>query len=358
MTRADRLADLAAERDLDLLLVSNLVNVRYLSGFTGTNGVCLIGGDARIFITDFRYIERTQSEVPDFELVRGKQDLLEQVAEVVGQHAGETVRVGFDDSHLTVRRHARLEKLLPDKAEVVAAGGLVERLRAVKDEGELALMRRATAIADDLYRWLISDHGFSGHTELEVARAIERRAQDEGAEAVSFEPIVAAAGNGALPHAMLRDVAIPRDSLVVVDLGCMVEGYCSDCTRTFATGDPGTEAREVYELVQSAQAAAAARVAAGVEAQAVDAAARELIDGGGRGDLFGHGTGHGVGLEVHEAPRIAPKVEAVLEAGNVVTIEPGVYVPGKFGVRIEDLVLVGPDGGESLTSLPHELITV
>jgi Xaa-Pro aminopeptidase len=352
MNRVERAASLVEQRELDLLLVSNLVNVRYLCGFTGTNGVCLIGAEERFFVTDFRYVERAESEVAGFELVRGKQDLLEKVAELAKG------RIGFDDAHMTVRAHARLEKLLPASGELVPAGGLIEELRAVKDENELDSIRRASMIADELYGWLISDHGLTGHTELEVMRALERRAQDAGAEAVSFPPIVAAAENGALPHAMARGVAIPRDSLVVVDLGCMVDGYCSDCTRTFATGDPGTEAKEVYELVRFAQAAATARVAAGVAAQTVDAAAREPIDEAGHGELFGHGTGHGVGLEVHEAPRIAPKVETVLEAGNVVTVEPGIYVPGKFGVRIEDLVVVGPDGAESLTALPHELITV
>jgi Xaa-Pro aminopeptidase len=358
MSRTSRTAALAAERDIDLLLVSNLVNVRYLSGFTGTNGVCLIGGETHVFITDFRYVERAKSEVPDYELVRGKQDLLEQVAEMVKERAGAGARIGFDDAHLTVKVHERLRKLLPADAELVPAGGIVEELRAIKDDGELALIRKAAAITDSLYRWLIEEHGLAGHTELEVARALERRAQDEGAEAVAFSPIVAAAENGALPHAMPRDVAIPRDTLVVVDLGCMVEGYCSDCTRTLATGDLGSDAREVYELVRSAQAAAGAKVAAGVEAKAVDAAARDEIERAGRGELFGHGTGHGVGLEVHEAPRIAPKVDTALDAGNVVTVEPGVYVPGEFGVRIEDLVLVGQDGPESLTDLPHDLITV
>jgi Xaa-Pro aminopeptidase len=358
MNRGDRAAAMAAERELNMLLVSNLVNVRYLSGFTGTNGVCLIGDGVRVFITDFRYVERARLEVPDFELVRGKQDLLEQVAEVVRERAGDAARVGFDDAHVTVKTHERLAGLLPPGAELVAAGGLVEQLRAVKDEGELALMRRAAEITDDLYRWLIDEHGLAGHTELAVARALERRAQDEGADEVAFPPIVAAAENGALPHAMPRDVAISHDSLVVVDLGCTVDGYCSDCTRTVATGDPGSAARDVYELVQSAQAAAAAAVAAGAEAKAVDAAARDKIERAGKGDLFGHGTGHGVGLEVHEAPRVAPKVDTTLDAGNVVTIEPGVYVPGEFGVRIEDMVLVTPDGADSLTSLPHELITV
>jgi Xaa-Pro aminopeptidase len=291
-------------------------------------------------------------------LERGKQDLLERTSELVAASTDGEARIGFDDAHMTVRAHERLAKLLPANAELTPAGGLVEALRAVKDEGELALMRRAAEIANGLYRWLITDHGLKGHTEAAVARALERRAQDEGAEAVAFPPIVAAAENGALPHALPRDAEIPADSLVVVDMGCMVDGYCSDCTRTFATGDAGSEAKEVYELVQSAQAAAAARVAAGAGASDIDAAARDEIDRAGRGEFFGHGTGHGVGLEVHEGPRIAPKVDTVLEVGNVVTIEPGVYVPGKFGVRIEDLVVVEADGAESLTDLPHELITI
>jgi Xaa-Pro aminopeptidase len=357
--RAGRTAAAAREREIDLLLVSNLVNVRYLSGFSGTNGVCLIWADGdRVFLTDFRYIERARTEVPDYELVRGKQDLLEQVVEIVKARAADAVRVGFDDAHLTVKTHARLRELLPENTELVPAGGVVEGLRAVKDDDELASVRTATRIADGLYRWLIADHGLVGHTELAVARALERRAQDDGAEAVAFPPIVAAAGNGALPHALPRDAEIPRGTLVVVDLGCTIDGYSSDCTRTFATGELSGEAEDVYELVRSAQAAAKARIAPGVGASEVDAAARDLISAAGRAEQFGHGVGHGVGLEVHEAPRLAPNVDTRLEAGNVVTVEPGVYVPGQFGVRIEDLVVVGPDGTETLTALPHELVSV
>jgi Xaa-Pro aminopeptidase len=356
--RADRLAALLGDRGLDMLLVSNLVNVRYLCGFEGTNGLVLLGSTERVFITDFRYLERAKSEVPDYEVVRGKQDLLESVKEALKERSTGGVRIGFDDAHLTVRAHARMRELLPKSVELVVAGGLVEELRAVKDEHELASMRDAAAIADGLYRWLIDKHGLAGHTEIAVARAVERRAQDDGADAVAFPPIVAAGENGALPHAMPRDVEIARGSLVVVDLGCAVNGYNSDCTRTFATGAIGDEEREVYELVRSAQAAAAAMVRADTECQAVDAAARDEIERAGRGEQFGHGTGHGVGLEVHELPRLAPKVDKSLAAGNAVTVEPGVYVPGRFGVRIEDLVVVEDEGSESLTSLGHELVTV
>jgi Xaa-Pro aminopeptidase len=356
--RTDRIVALLRQRDLDLLLVTDLVNVRYLSGFAGTNGICLVGHRDRFFVTDFRYAERARTEVGDYELVRGKQELLEKVAELLKERLNGSLRVGFDDAHLTVKAHAKLAELIPSEAELVPAGGLVEKLRAVKDEQELARIRQAAAIADGLYRWLIDEHGLAGHTELEVARALERRAQDDGAEGVAFPPIVAAADNGALPHATVRSAPIPRDSLVVVDLGCRFDGYHSDCTRTFSTGDPGTEAREVYELVRHAQAAARAAVEAGADAAAVDAAARSEIERVGRGAQFGHGTGHGVGLEVHESPRIAATAQGQLAAGNVVTIEPGVYVPERFGVRIEDLVVVGPNGSETLTSVPRELITI
>jgi Xaa-Pro aminopeptidase len=354
--RADRAAVLARERGLDLLLVTNLVNVRYLSGFSGTNGACLIGPGERLFVTDFRYVERAASEAPDYELVQGRQDLLEKIAELVKQRGG--ARLGFDDADLSVRAYTRLEKLVNSSVELVGTAGLVEGLRAVKDEHEIALIRQAAALTDGLYRWLIEEHGLAGHSEQDVSRALERRAQDDGAEAVAFPPIVAAAENGALPHATPRPAPIGRDVLVVVDLGCMLDGYCSDCTRTFATGRLETEALEVYELVRSAQAAAKAAVKEDADVKAVDGAARERIDRAGRGDQFGHGTGHGVGLEVHESPRIAAGAEGRLAAGNVVTIEPGVYVPSRFGVRIEDLVVVGPDGSETLTSLPRELITV
>jgi Xaa-Pro aminopeptidase len=355
--RADRLAALVEEQRVDLLLVSNLLNVRYLTGFSGTNGAVLIGPARRAFLTDFRYLERAQRQIGDYDVVRGRDDLLEQVAELVRDW--DAARVGFDDTYLTVRAHAKLAGHLTDAAELVPASGLVERLRVVKSDDEIAAIRRAAELADDVYRWLISDFGLVGHTEREVAVAMELRARELGADRLSFEPIVAAADNGALPHAEPRaDVQIPRDTLVVVDYGVVTDSYCSDCTRTFATGDIDAEARECYELVRSAQVAALEAVRAGAELRAVDAVARDPIAAAGRGEQFGHGLGHGVGLEVHEGPRLAPTAEGTLAAGNVVTVEPGVYVPGRFGVRIEDLTVVGPEGPEVLTSIPKDLTVV
>jgi Xaa-Pro aminopeptidase len=353
--RADALAKRVEELELDLLLVSHLVNVRYLTGFTGTNGLCLVGPRQRVFLTDFRYVERAKHEVPDFERRRGRDDLLEGVAEI----AKGSARVGFDDLHMTVRAHAKLAEKLGPEVDLVATGGLVEELRAVKDDDEVRAIRRATEVADDVYRWLISEHGLAGHTERAVALALERRAQDLGADGVSFPPIVAAAGNGALPHATPRgDAVIPRDTLVVVDFGCTLDSYCSDCTRTFATGDVDQEARDVYELVRSAQEAALGATREDADVREVDRVARDMIEQAGRGDQFGHGLGHGVGLEIHEAPRLAPSASGQLVAGNVVTVEPGVYVPERFGVRIEDLVLVTGGGPQVLTTVPKELTTL
>ncbi|MEA2480140.1 MAG: Xaa-Pro aminopeptidase [Thermoleophilaceae bacterium] len=351
-TRADRLEQRLAERELDALLVTNLVNVRYLTGFTGTNAVALVGPEVRLFATDFRYVEQAAEQVPDFERVRGRLDLLEDAAKRMSG------RIGFDDSHMTVRQHRRLRELIPDGVELVAAGGAVEEVRAVKDAGEIELIRAAAKLMDGVYEH-IAARGLVGRTEREVALDIEREARERGAEGLSFPSIVAGGGHGALPHAEPRDVRIEADTLVVVDTGCVLDGYCSDATRTFATGTLSGEARAVYDLVLEAQIASLGAVRAGVSGKAVDTVARDLIAAAGHGDRFGHGLGHGVGLEIHEAPRLSQSADdSPLVAGNVVTVEPGVYLPGKLGVRIEDLVVVTEDGSENLTGYTKELVTV
>jgi Xaa-Pro aminopeptidase len=358
--RADRLAELVAAAELDLLAVTNLVNVRYLTGFSGTNGIVVIGEDVRVFGTDFRYYERARPQLTEYDVRRAQAEILEIPAKVVEERRaeGQKLRLGFDDAHLTVRAHKRLAELVGDAAELVPAGGLVEHLRAVKDPDEVAVMRRAAAIAAELYEWLVSDYELAGHTERQVALALEIRAKEMGADGLSFPSIVAAGANGALPHAEPGEAEIPRDALVIVDLGCIVDGYCSDCTRTFATGSLEEDAASVYRLVQEAQAAALAEVRAGVECREVDAVARRIIEAAGYGEQFGHGLGHGVGLEVHEEPRLTPRAEGELVSGNAVTVEPGVYVPGRFGVRIEDLVVVTDDGCEILTPTSKALLTV
>ena len=257
---------------------------------------------------------------------------------------------------MSVRRHARLRGLLPERVELVPAGGVVEALRAVKDAEEIARIAAAAQLADDVYG-MLREQGLVGRTEREVAFALETEMRRRGAEP-SFESIVASAERGALPHAVPADVPIARDTLVTLDIGAKLDGYCSDCTRTWATGALPDDLAEAYELVRHAQAEALAAVRPGPEGREVDAVARDIIEAAGHGEHFGHGLGHGVGLEVHEGPRLARTGEARLVPGNVVTVEPGVYLPGRGGVRIEDLVVVTEDGHTVLSGTTKDLIEV
>ncbi|HWD74775.1 MAG TPA: Xaa-Pro peptidase family protein [Solirubrobacteraceae bacterium] len=353
--RADRLAARLPDMGADLLMVTSLVNVRYLTGYTGSNGLALIGPDTRLFFTDFRYTEQSAAEVDSaFERRISTLDLFDGVADALPD---EPVRLGFEDANLTFRSHRRLRELVPQSVELVAAGDSVESLRAVKEPGEIERIVAATAVADAALRQVI-EQGLVGRTEIEVATALERAMRDLGAKRPSFDSIVAVGPHGALPHAQPRDVEIPAGELVVIDWGAELDGYCSDCTRTLATGEPSETAREIYALVLEAQLAGLEAVRAGVGGRDADAAARRVIDAAGHGEHFGHGLGHGVGMEIHEGPRLSQRSDSVLEAGNVVTVEPGVYLPGRFGVRIEDLVVVTETGCDILTSVPKDLIIV
>ncbi|HEU5063593.1 MAG TPA: Xaa-Pro peptidase family protein [Solirubrobacterales bacterium] len=345
--RGDRLEALLAERELDRMLVTDLVNVRYLTGFTGTNGACVCGPGLRLFLTDFRYTERAETEVEGWETVTVSADWLKGIAERLEG------RVGFEDDHMSVRLLEKLREKLAEGTEMVAAGGRVEQLRRVKDDEELARIAEASKLADSVWSWSL-ERGLSGRSEREVARAAEARIRELGGDP-SFPAIVAAGPNGALPHAEPGEREIGRGELVVFDMGAQLDGYCSDGTRTFATGEPGEEARAVYEVARKAQAASLEAIKAGVKGEDVDTVARKVIEAAGHGDRFGHGLGHGVGLEVHEAPRLSLRSDDVLAAGEVVTVEPGIYLPGEFGVRIEDLVVVTEEGLRNLSSLPKEL---
>ncbi len=360
--RAERLANLAVADDLDQLIVGDLVrpgdsgpdaiaNVRWLTGFTGTSGLAVVGPETRTFITDFRYVERAEREVEEsFERAIAVQRLLPELA---SQLSG---RVGYDDALTSVSSLRKLEESVPEGVELIPASGLAERLRRHKDEREQAAIAEAAKLADEAYRFAI-ERGFAGRTERDIAAATEARIRELGAEP-SFKSIVAAGENGALPHAEPSEREVRAGDLVVYDMGALLDGYCSDCTRTFAVGEIDADAREVYELVRAAQAAALEGIRAGVPGAAVDEIARSMIRDGGHGDAFGHGLGHGVGLEVHEAPRLGQRSEDVLEAGDAVTVEPGVYLSGRFGVRIEDLVIVTETGYRNLSGLSKELTIV
>jgi len=364
--RVERLVADLREPELDLLLVATPVNVRYLTGFTGSNALVLVGAGAlgepgsHRFFTDFRYATQSADQVPDAFSRRIVYDkLLDAVAEDLQEAERDAGRLGFDDASFTVAQHSHLRELLPSTWELVPCAGAVERLRAVKDAGEIARIKAATELADEALRGIL-EGGLAGRTERDVAIDLELAMRRLGADGPSFPSIVAAGAHGALPHAEPREEPIAPDVLVTIDWGALHEGYCSDCTRTYATGERvSAQAREVYELVRCAQAAALAAVRAGPTGPELDAVARAIIDGAGHEEHFGHGLGHGVGIEVHEGPRLSRTAgdDPVL-AGSVVTVEPGVYVPGECGVRIEDLLVVRDGGHEVLTGLPKELTVI
>jgi Xaa-Pro aminopeptidase len=365
--RLERAAAELRARDLDALLVTGAANVRYTTGFTGTSGVALIAAGANghqhrglgghRFITDFRYATQAAEQVDAaFEREVVKDNLLESVASALGEAGG---RLAFMEKSLTVAEYTRLRELLRESWALVPAAAIVEGLRAVKDADEIARIRAASQLADDALRSVL-EGGLVGRSERDVALELELQMRKRGAEGPSFPPIVAAGAHGALPHAEPREQPIPPDALVIVDWGARHEGYCSDCTRTYASGEGiSAEARDVYEVVRSARARAAEAVRARAGTRELDAIARAVIDEAGYGEQFGHGLGHGVGLEVHEGPRLSRTApDQPLLAGNVVTVEPGIYLPGEFGVRIEDLLVVGEEASETLTSMPRELVVV
>ncbi|UJA20275.1 aminopeptidase P family protein [Thermoleophilia bacterium SCSIO 60948] len=361
-TRLDRLRAALAERELDALIVGDLVrpgdsgpdagaNVRWLTGFDGTSSLILAATDRALFVTDFRYTERAERVVPgEFERVLAEKGLIDTLAPRLSG------RVGFDEAATSVRSHRKLAESAPDDAELVPVSGVVEALRRTKDEAEQKAMAAAAKLADDLLAWLI-EQGFAGRSELEIAVALEGRMREHGAEP-SFPTIVASGENSALPHHSPSERIVAPGDLLTIDWGVVLDGYCSDGTRTFSVGAPSEDQREIYELVLRAQEAGLGAVRAGVSGREVDAVSRRIIEAGGHGEHFGHGLGHGVGLEIHEAPRLSTRSEDELIPGDVVTVEPGVYVPGRFGVRIEDIVIVTDDGYRNLSSLGKELIEV
>jgi Xaa-Pro aminopeptidase len=314
----------------------------------------VVGADVRRFITDFRYVEQAAQQVDGFDVEQAPQDFNAALRD--GWRAGE-LRLGFEDDDVSVRRHGRLRDVIPRRVALVPAGGCVEELRAVKDAGEVEKIRAAAGLADAVFD-AIRERGLAGRTERAVALEIDFELRRLGAEGPSFDPIVASAERGALPHAEPADVPIPRGTLVTLDVGAQLDGYCSDCTRTWATGELPDDLAQVYALVQRTQAEALAAVRPGPSGREVDAVARHIIEQAGHGEHFGHGLGHGVGLAVHEAPRLSRTGDAALAAGNVVTVEPGVYLPGRGGVRIEDLVVLTEDGCSVLTGTTKDLTYV
>jgi Xaa-Pro aminopeptidase len=330
------------------LLVTDLTNVLYLTGFDSSNAALLVepGGGVTLY-TDFRYLEVARG-VPNVDVQLTKRSLLRDVGE---QLKG---RVQFEADVLP---YAEWERLSAGSAELVPTAGIVAALRAVKDADEVSKLQRAARIADRGLEALTAET-WIGRSEKGLAWRLRELLHAHGADELSFDSIVASGPNGALPHATPSDRIIDRGTLVTVDWGVRVDGYCSDCTRTFSTGRLPDRLREAYEVCLAAQKRACANIKAGLTGIEADALARDPIDEAGFGENFGHGLGHGVGLQVHEAPRLSTESTDTLEPGQAVTIEPGIYLEGLGGVRIEDLAIVREGGADLLTSFPKELAEV
>ena len=343
MTRLDRLRKVIEEP----LLVTMPVNVFYLTGFRSTNAALLVDDERALLFADFRYAEAGR-KVKEVEFVEVPRALIRGIAEHVDG------RMEFERSQLT---YANWEILRDAGIGLVPGGGQIERLRAIKAEDELELIRRATEITSEAYVRLAEER-FVGRTERDLAFTFARFMHELGGHGEAFPTTVASGPNGATPHAGTSDRVVEKGETVVVDAGAVLDGYASDCTRTFATGTLPGELARAYDVVLEAQLEGVGAVVAGVNGKDADAAARDVIAGAGLGDHFGHGLGHGVGLMVHEAPTLRPESQDTLEPNNVVTVEPGVYLPGVGGVRIEDLVVVRDGEPVVLTSYPKELVTV
>ncbi|WP_309114822.1 Xaa-Pro peptidase family protein [Saccharothrix sp.] len=361
MPHATRRAALRAtlrDRELDALLVTNLLNIRYLTGFTGSNAALLVSAEsdaASVFCTDGRYLTQAERQVPDLERVIDRPC---DLALAQRAHKDGNRRAGFESNHVTVEGLDALGEAAED-VELVRAPGLVEQLRLVKDDAEVEALRMACAAADRALASLIEHGGLrAGRTEREIARELESRMLDHGAAGPSFESIVATGANSAVPHHRPTDAVVHAGDFVKLDFGALVDGYHSDMTRTLVVGPAADWQRELYELVATSQAAGRHALVPGAAVSDVDRAAREVIEQAGYGEQFLHGLGHGVGLQIHEAPALSKAGDGTLLPGMTVTVEPGVYLAGRGGVRIEDTLVVREGGPELLTLTTKELVVV
>lgn len=352
LSRSGRIQDGLDAAGVDGLLITDLTNVRYLTGFSGTNGQVLVGPSQVIFLSDPRYEQRARELVRDAEIAiypNRLTDILPGSLSAVG-----ITRLGVEAGNLTMTQHEDLGARL-EGVELVATKNVVERLRRTKDDEELALIRKAVAQADASFEWIL-DRITPGVSERALAFEIEAHMRQAGAEAVSFEPIVGSGPLSAHIHHTPGDRTLEKGDLVLLDFGCKISGYCSDLTRTVVLGAATDEQLDLYRLVLRAQEAALSAISFGAEAIACDRAARAVIQEAGHGERFGHGLGHGIGLDIHEQPTLNRISEDVLEPGNVVTVEPGVYLPGVGGIRIEDCVVVTAESCDVLGAAPKDTL--
>ncbi|REK55574.1 M24 family metallopeptidase [Parageobacillus thermoglucosidasius] len=351
MGKLEKLRALFAEYDIDGMLVTNPYNRRYITGFTGTAGVAVISQDKAVFITDFRYIEQASKQVQGFEIVKHTGPIVEEVAKQVARL--HIQKLGFEQEDVSYATFKAYEQAV--NAELVPTSLVVEKLRLIKSESEIKILKEAAAIADAAFEHILSFIR-PGVKEIEVANELEFFMRKQGATSSSFDTIVASGYRSALPHGVATDKVIEKGELVTLDFGAYYNGYCSDITRTVAVGEISDELKTIYNIVLEAQLRGMKGIKPGMTGKEADALTRDYITEKGYGDYFGHSTGHGIGLEIHEGPTLSARSDIVLAPGMVVTVEPGIYIPGLGGVRIEDDTVVTENGNEALTHSPKELI--
>ncbi|WP_304608780.1 Xaa-Pro peptidase family protein [Planomicrobium sp. CPCC 101079] len=338
------------KQQLEALLVTSRYNLRYVTNFTGSAGLALVTKDKAWFITDFRYTEQATAQATEFEVVQAKTNLLEEVAELAKEYGVGTI--SFEQEYMTYATFVQYQEKLD--AQLKPVSGLIEKIRMIKTPDEVEILKQAAKIADAAYEHIC---GFirAGRTELEVSNELEFFMRQQGATSSSFDIIVASGLRSALPHGVATGKVIEQGELVTLDFGALYNGYISDITRTVAVGEPSEQLKEIYQIVLDSQVLGVEKIGPGMTGIEADAIARDYIKSKGYGEAFGHSTGHGIGLEVHEAPGLSSKSETVLEPGMAVTVEPGIYLPGIGGVRIEDDILITESGNERLTNSTKEL---
>lgn len=352
-SRLDKFRKILTESSIDAMLISSPVNRRYLSGFEGTSGILLISRDEAILVTDFRYLEQAADQAGQFEIRRWQDDLYKSLAPIISETGWG--KLGFEGRHVVYSTYQEMIEKLP--VELVPVGDAVEKQRMQKSKSEIETMRRGAKVLDRAFEFILS-YIKPGLPENELALELEIYLLRQGAEERSFRFIVASGERGAMPHGTASNRIMQEGDLVTIDYGAVFEGYATDMTRTLALGKADQKQREIYELVLEAQQEAARAVKPGIKASDLDAVARDIIDRAGYANYFGHGLGHGIGLETHEQPVLNPRSTTILEPGMTVTVEPGVYIKGWGGVRIEDMACVTAAGGEVLTASSRELAVI
>lgn len=351
MSRVSKVQDTLKEQNLGALIVSSAYNLRYISNFTGSAGLSVVTQEKAYFITDFRYTEQAGEQASHMTIIEHKGDLYGEVEKIIKDNNLESIC--FEKEHVTYSTFETLKEKL--SAELVPVDGIVENLRLIKDEEEIQTIQKAIQITEQAYEHIL-EYVEEGMTEIEVANELDFFMRSKGASGVSFDTIVASGHRSAMPHGVASEKKIEQGDMITIDFGCYYNGYVSDMTRTFALGDPGEELKKIYQIVLEANLKASEAAKAGMTGKELDKVARDYITEAGYGDQFGHSLGHGIGLEVHEGPGVSHRSEVELKENMIVTNEPGIYVPGLGGVRIEDDLVIKESGNQNLMTLSKELV--